>query len=979
MRSRVARLSRQVPPVAIAYAAPSLIAAIAVQTWFRGDAGLATGDLAPPVAPGIDYRAHWNGFDSGAGAPSYQIVSLPYFEGLRLFSALGFGEVAFQRLWLTVLVAASAASVVFLARGLVRSPLAAAVAGLVPLFSAYRLTLAFDPVPLVAMIAAAVLGGLVIRAGGDSGPRPLVFGLASLSCGYVALNPPHVALVLAWIAVCVLLAWAAHGREAPRRVARFLRVGVPLALLFNLWWIVPAILAFTGPVFTDRFAAAGVDEWAWTHVRGSVLNVVTFTSHWAWPYPEYFPFSARLERPPYSLLQYVPALAAVGGVALAAGRQRRVGLILLVVGVVAIWVMKGLHDPLGGINRWLYDAVPGFWLLRDPAKAGLVLALVFALLIAIGIAALAERSRRAGTAAAVFVVAAAALYAHPLLTGAVVPSERPLLPSAHVRVPAGWEATAAYLESRPANGKVVVLPRLDYYQTPTTWGYYGASFLHSLIDRPVIEPVPAAYYRDAEVDALVGRLQAEILRGAGDVKGLLQALGARYIVLRRDLDTAFPGRSLASPDLLAKRLAGAQGIRHLRGFGEADVYEAPGVRMPEVYPALPVIEDEGSLSAVRRAVAVPRRAAVVRPEAGDALGRCPQGAGAGGDAQAKAGRQSRVRRSRRAAATPDGRRGAASGPAAGSRSAVRRPRRPPAPRGLGHRRTPRGGSLSCVLQSWRRVAATSRRSVSSSVSRWRTASATATGMTIAPAGRSASPRAPPAVTSARRCGWPRATIRPALRSRWSRHGRASRCVSRCRIGGWPAARLGSASGRRAPIGAPTTPALDPSPGWHRFDETIRLAPRTESVHVFLYADGVAGGRGVTRTEYRGLTVSSPASDIGVMVQPPARLPQVSYRRTGPDEFRVRVVGAERPFVLVAAETFAPGWRLEREDARAVEHFKVNGYANGWRVPWTGSYELTISYRPERVAQAARRLDLIAVPIGVLALVLGPIRRRRRSG
>ena len=60
-----------------------------------------------------------------------------------------------------------AASVVFLARGLVRSPLAAAVAGLVPLFSAYRLTLAFDPVPLMAMIAAAVLGGLVIRAGGE--------------------------------------------------------------------------------------------------------------------------------------------------------------------------------------------------------------------------------------------------------------------------------------------------------------------------------------------------------------------------------------------------------------------------------------------------------------------------------------------------------------------------------------------------------------------------------------------------------------------------------------------------------------------------------------------------------------------------------------------------------------------------------------------------------------------------------------------
>ena len=164
----------------VAYAIPTLLAAIAVQTWFRDDTGLASGDLIPPLVPADDYRSHWNDFDNGAGGPSYAIVWFPYFEGLRAFDRLGLSEVAFQRLWLTVLVAGSAAAVVFLARGLVDSPLAAALAGILATFNAYHLVTGFDPVPLSAMIAGGLLGGLVLRAGqvgGSDGQRKAAGGL----------------------------------------------------------------------------------------------------------------------------------------------------------------------------------------------------------------------------------------------------------------------------------------------------------------------------------------------------------------------------------------------------------------------------------------------------------------------------------------------------------------------------------------------------------------------------------------------------------------------------------------------------------------------------------------------------------------------------------------------------------------------------------------------------------------------------------
>jgi arabinofuranan 3-O-arabinosyltransferase len=601
--------------------------------------------------------------------------------------------------------------------------------------------------------------------------------------------------------------------------------------------------------------------------------------------------------------------------------------------------------------------------------------LVFALLAAIGIARLGERSRWIATAAALLVVTAAAAYAHPLFTGAVIPTERPLLPSARVTVPPGWQAAAAYVESRPANGKVVVLPRLDYYQTPTTWGYYGASFLHQLIDRPVIEPLPEAYYRDPEVDALVGRLQAEILRGGDDVSGVLQALGARYVVHRRDLDTAFPGRSLVSTDRLAGRLSDRTDLRHLAGFGPADVYEAPGVRTPEVYAAVPLIEDAGSLAGAQSALVPPRRVAAVPADAGDALGEMTAG-GAAAASPTRPGGRLAVELERDAVVVRP-----FESPSA---PLLRLPApQPPfdihaGPRRFTVRDLPDGSRRLAVIGPAKLGAGSGffpsepielRPSLTNPVgdcnryddrsSRDVGIAADVTGARIRLEARDHAACVVIPIRAAR----PGRPLRLRLSYRTLTGNPARLCV-------WQV----------GPDRCADVPPLDQSPTWHRFDEAVTPAAGTESVRLFLYADGIRGGRRLTRTEYRGVRVASAAPEMAVAVAPIIPLPEVSYRRTAPDEFRVRVEGADRPFLLVAAETFAPGWELEASgrDSVDVKHLRVNGYANGWRVPWTGSYELTISYGPERLAEAARTLDLIAVPLGVVALVLIPRRRRARA-
>lgn len=953
-----------------------LLAAAAVQSWFRGDTVLAGGDLVPPLAPGADYRAHWNQFDNGAGTPSYAIIWLPYFEGLRAFDALGLGAVAFQRVWLTVIFAGATAATVYFVRGFVASPLAAAVAGVVSTFNAYRLTVSFDAVPLAAMIAAGVLGGLIVRAGRGDVRRPLLFGLASLSLGFVFVNAAHLFLVALCLALAVVLAWTSYGTDALLRIGRFTIEAAPVAVLLNLWWIVPAVLTLTGPVFNEQFTAPGVEQWAWTHARNTVPNILALTSFWAWSYPEYYPDAARLGRAPFDVLQYSAAAAAALGVLLARRPQQRLAAALAASGLVTIWILKGLKPPLSGTNRWLYDHIPGFWLLRDPSKARLVLVLIFALLAALAIDVLVRSRPWVAAVLSAAVAAATIAYAYPLLTGAVVPDRRPLLPSAHVSVPTYWKQAAAYIDAAPASGKAVVLPKLDYYQAPTTWGYYGASFLHQLLRRPVIEPLPGGYFASPTVSALVASLQRQILRRGSNVRTLLQALGARFVLVRRDLDPSFPHRKFISPARLARAVTHVPALRHVRSFGPLVLYEARGLATAEVYPATPLRVPGTSLAAVYDVAAVGDRSAIVQASRArgaeihaDALGFVP---------------------------VPKGRVRAIVSAGNGGASLRLRARD-----GVRSLRLARDGPPLQFVIGTKNVLVTnaSRRAIS--------VDPRPTPRALLPlAFRGRMTRVPPAAFVTHKVGdchrydrrrGAAVGLFARLAGRGERSavrlgaGRHSACVAlplegpanaplRLRLSyrtiSGQAARV--CLWERGPERCARIPPLARGRGWHRLDVTVTPDNRTRRLQLFLYADGDAASR--TVTEYRDIRIARGRQLLPVGAVP-VDLPQVTYRRAAPFEFRVHVRNETgKPFLLVLTETFASGWRLHASgrDSGRTEHLRVNGYANAWRIPWAGAYDVTIDYQPERWARAAEIADLVIVPLALLALPFAPLRRRWRS-
>lgn len=107
-----------------------------------------------------------------------------------------------------------------------------------------------------------------------------------------------------------------------------------------------------------------------------------------------------------------PGFVAVGlgaaGVAIGwrqGGRARETVVLYSVLAVLAFWASFG---PDAGLYRVLYEAIPGFSLMRAAARFGLVVLLALSVLAALGAGALLTRSGHPATLAAVLFVATAA-------------------------------------------------------------------------------------------------------------------------------------------------------------------------------------------------------------------------------------------------------------------------------------------------------------------------------------------------------------------------------------------------------------------------------------------------------------------------------------------------------------------------------------------------------------------------------------------
>jgi arabinofuranan 3-O-arabinosyltransferase len=583
------------------YLVCAVVTLLAAQSWFSTGSVVGFGDFYPlsftdPTTVIDKVSPLWNSLSSGTGGRNFTIVQIPFVAVSAGLQELGLSGSAAQRILLSLLFTSEALAALFLIRTVwPRAAAPARVAGaLFYVFNPLAFYMVPGPAQMLALVLMPLLGGIMLRSLRADGRRgALLWALCSVGLAYVAANPP-LALVASFAAVTIptIVHLVEGGRVGS--VARFLARALPMSVLFNLWWLVPALLTLTFVPVSE--IPSSPEDWGWTQVRNSIANIFTLNTGWGWNERIYYPYSGIYGSPVVAVAMYLPAI--VSFAALVMKKRDRIVLLFAAITLLLMFLSKGIHQPFSEINRFLFENVPGVAIFREPALKLLPAASVLmALLVTASVDATSERLRRGwmravgGRMRAVtravaiggvtFVLAAGLALptaAMPLATGDVVADERPVLPGTHVRVPDFWRDLAGFLDTAPEAGAVVLLPLSDYYQMPYSWGYYGTDgWAAEMIRRPVISGGELTYIASGAAARAARSLSRAVLQGEPE-QALWRArsLGARFIVVRDDLDRKVLerfGRRVPRASTFEASLARNAGIELVRQFGPLSLYE----------------------------------------------------------------------------------------------------------------------------------------------------------------------------------------------------------------------------------------------------------------------------------------------------------------------------------------------------------------------------------------------------------------------
>lgn len=622
------RVRRSIRDRSLCYGIPAVVTALLAQTWFSAGRFSAGGDVSPFIrdAQAAEIGWLWTHQTSGAGSASTEIARALEVGAAWLVTTLGGTPMLAQRIFMTGVLVATAVGAAYFAGALTRRTPLVVACGLLGVLNPLLLIAAFNPVLIAPIGVVGLLGGVVLRRASGREVSPALLALATVPLSYFGLNPPTLLMTVAAISLIAVGATLLVGEGGTRRAVALLLRTAPLALLLGLWWIVPVALTLFGTDGPAVAAETSVTAWAWTHAQSDPADVAALTAHWTWGRPEYLPATARLGQPSWAWMRFVlPALAFTAPLVATRERRRRA---TVVAGIAAVLVVigKGLHPPLSELNLWLYDHVPGLWLLREPVgKIGPLLLMSYVVLLIDSVESLMERAARRRRLAAFalrtvpWLLIASLVYPWPLYTGAVVPESRPPLPGARVELPPAWAELAAAVNDDDVPGKVVVLPLNPYYQVTTAWGYHGVDTIaQQLLHRPVLQRLPGGYFAEpAGYDGLLDGVERALVAGEGDVAvRLLHALGVSHVLIRRDLVPGPTGLGFADPAAIAATAHATTALDTVIDSEVATVLRLTGAAGPvRAYREMTVAEDgQGKAADVSRALAaLPSSGTLVEP------------------------------------------------------------------------------------------------------------------------------------------------------------------------------------------------------------------------------------------------------------------------------------------------------------------------------------------------------------------------------
>jgi len=178
--------------------------------------------------------------------------------------------------------------------------------------------------------------------------------------------------------IAIVLYYALFARA--KLILRIL-VSVGIALVLNSWWIIKIMQGVTSQVGANFESVEGLVYFSFSDFSHAFSLL-----HPNWPEnifgKTYFmkPEFIILPILAYSSLLFMNSKFKIQNSKLQFKSQKLV-LFFALLGIIGAFLVKGVNEPFGFINLWMFEHIPGFTMFRDPTKFYLLVVLSYSALI----------------------------------------------------------------------------------------------------------------------------------------------------------------------------------------------------------------------------------------------------------------------------------------------------------------------------------------------------------------------------------------------------------------------------------------------------------------------------------------------------------------------------------------------------------------------------------------------------------------------
>lgn len=196
--------------------------------------------------------------------------------------------------------------------------------------------------------------------------RIIYFALAFTAVASLSsMNIANVALVLISLSTLLIYYVILERRWTVKQLSRNLLMLTVITFLLSVWWIIPISNYYISSTATQLQKDVNVRSWSWTQSRASFLNLFWLNGGWGWR-SEYFPYYNYYSNNPILLfLMFTPFFLACIPL-LSKDEKSKFHAYIMATILISLFLAKGLHEPLGFVNLFLYDNVPYMNMFREP-------------------------------------------------------------------------------------------------------------------------------------------------------------------------------------------------------------------------------------------------------------------------------------------------------------------------------------------------------------------------------------------------------------------------------------------------------------------------------------------------------------------------------------------------------------------------------------------------------------------------------------